>query len=169
MRHRLRIRISSLLSTWETSGLPGRTTLHDIADDLLKWRSGNNIPGLWKTPPRMMGATLDDAWGVGIELILKYAKLLGVETHYLGVLMPWQDIAAACSTLHPDYLGLTVLQLDSEDDVAALREQLPVEVKIIAGGPVFNIDADLQARVGIDFVAKDLRAFLHFLMRTAMN
>ena len=162
-------RISALLSAWEASGLPGRATLHDIADDLMKWRSGNNIPGLWKTPPRMVGATLDDAWGVGVELILKYAKVLGVETHYLGVLVPWPDIVAACSTFRPDYLGLTLLQLASEDDVAALREQLSPEVKIIAGGPVFKIDAGLQKRVTIDFVAKDLSAFLHFLMRTAIN
>ena len=168
MRHRLRARISSLLSDWEASGLPGRTTLHGIADTLMEWRSGNEIPGLWKTPPRMVGATLDDAWGVGIELILKYAKVLGVETHYLGVLVPLPDIVAACNTLRPDYLGLTILQLDSEDDLAALREQLPPEVKIIAGGPVFKIDADLQGRVGIDFVAENLAAFLPFLMRTAI-
>lgn len=168
MRHRLRSRISSLLSDWEASGLPGRTTLLDIADTLMAWRSGNDIPGLWKTPPRMMGATLDDAWGVGIELILKYAKVLGVQTHYLGVLVPLPDIVAACSSLRPDYLGLTLLQLDSEGDVAALREQLPATVKMIAGGPVFKLDTDLQGRVGIDFVAEDLVAFLHFLMRTAI-
>jgi len=165
MRHRLRTRISSLLSAWKASGLPGRTTLHDIADGLLEWRSGNNIPGLWKTPPRMMGATLDDAWGLGIELILKYAKVLGVETHYLGMLVPWPDIVAACSTFHPDYLGLTILQLDSEGDVAALRAHLPASVKMIAGGPVFKITADMQERVKIDFVAKDLSAFLNYLLK----
>ena len=116
----------------------------------------------------MVGATLDDAWGLGIELILKYARLLGVETHYLGALVSWPDIVAACRTFHPDYLGLTILQLDSEDDLAALRAHLPASVKLIAGGPVFKFDADLQKRVKIDYVAKDLTAFLNFLMRTAI-
>lgn len=117
----------------------------------------------------MMGATLDDAWGLGIELILKYAGVLGMATKYLGVLLPWQDIVAACRPFRPDYLGLTLLQLDSEDDVIALRKQLPAQVKIIAGGPVFKLDADLRERAGIDVVAKDLTAFLRFCLETATS
>lgn len=165
MPRRLRAKVASLLSSWESSGLPGRTTLHDIADDLLAWRIDKNIPGLWRTPQRLMGATLDDAWGMGLELILKYARVLGMETRYLGLLVPWPDIVAPCRSFRPDYLGLTILQLDSEEIVAALREQLPAEVKIIAGGPVFKLDAGFQKRAGIDVVAKDLPAFLRFLLK----
>ena len=169
MSCRLRTKINSLVSDWEASGLPGRTTLHEIADDLLAWRSDHNVAGLWQTPPCMMGATLDDAWGLGIELILKYAGVLGMETRYLGVLLTWQELVAACRSFRPDYLGLTLLQLDSEDDVIALRKQLPAEVKIIAGGPVFKLDADLQERAGIDVVAKDLTVFLRFLLEPALS
>jgi hypothetical protein len=113
----------------------------------------------------MMGATIDDAWGLGIELILKYAGVSGMEIQYLGTLKLWPDILAACQSFHPHYLGLTILQLDSEEDLAALRKQLPAEVKIIAGGPAFKLDADLRERVGIDVVAKDLTAFLRFLLK----
>jgi len=158
-------RVSALLATWETSGLPGRSTLHDIADALLLWRSDNKIPGLWQQPPCMVGATLDDAWGLGIELILKYARVLGMKTRFLGTLLPWAQIVAACQDIRPDYLGLTVLQLDSEDDLALLRTRVPGDVQIIAGGPAFRFDDELQARVGIDHVAKDLAAFLQFFLQ----
>ena len=139
--------------------------MHETADALVQWRSEKHVPGLWPNPPRMLGATLDDAWGMGIELILKYARVLGVETRFLGTLLSWSEIAAACQENLPDYLGLTVLQVDSEEDLIALRTHTPAAVKIIAGGPAFIVDAELQQRVGIDVVAKDLPAFLRFFIQ----
>ena len=100
---------------------------------------------------------------------IEYAGILGMETRYLGVLLTWQELVAACRSFRPDYLGLTLLQLDSEDDVIALRKQVPAQVKIIAGGPVFKLDADLRERAGIDVVAKDLTAFLRFCLETATS
>lgn len=162
----LRKRIEETVNIWTQTGVPARATLHEIADGILKWRKEKGIPGLWEPPPLMLGATLDDGWGHGIQIILKFAEALGVTTKFLGLLQSREKIAAACREDQPDYLGLTVLQLDTENDLAELRRLLPGKIKIIAGGPVFKIDPDLAERVGIDFVAKDAGAFLQLLLKT---
>ena len=165
-RNALLLRIEEILTTWTETGVPARATLHEIADGIIKWRDEAGIPGLWETPPLMVGATLDDGWGHGIQLILKFAEAMGVTTKFLGVLQPLEKIVATCRECQPDYLGLTVLQLDTEDDLAELRRHLPETIKIIAGGPVFKIDPELAERVGIDLVAKDAGAFMRLLLNT---
>ncbi|MFH0726324.1 MAG: cobalamin B12-binding domain-containing protein [Pseudomonadota bacterium] len=165
-RNTLIERIDEILNTWTKTGVPARASLHEIADGIIGWRNAEGIPGLWKTPPLMVGATLDDGWGHGIQLILKFAEAMGVNTKLIGLLQSWEKIVAACRECQPDFLGLTVLQLDTEDDLMELRHHLPEKIKIIAGGPVFQIDSELAERVGIDFVAKDARAFMHLLLKT---
>jgi hypothetical protein len=77
-------KIECLIATWQRGGLPGRNELHETGNHLLEWRRRHHIPGLWQNPPLLVGATLDDAWGVGLELILKYAQILGMQTRLLG-------------------------------------------------------------------------------------
>lgn len=162
-------RLSKLLDTWDRER-PGRATLHAAADELIKWRRAENMPGLWARPPRMLGATLDDGWGHGIELILKFAKALGCETHFLGVLCPIDTIVEACKKETPDILGLTVLQLDTEEALKELGKKLSREfrrkIKLIVGGPVFTIDPELAGRVGIDVVARDAAHFIRHMLGT---
>jgi methylmalonyl-CoA mutase cobalamin-binding subunit len=158
--------IEEIVNTWTETGIPARATLHEIADEILKWRQEAGIPGLWEFPPLMLAATLDDGFGHGIQIILKFAEAMGVTTKFLGLMQSPEKIAAACRECQPDYLGLTVLQLDTEDDLAELRRLLPENIKIIAGGPVFRIDPELAERAGIDFVAKDAGAFLRLLLKT---
>lgn len=158
-------RIEEILTTWTETGVPDRATLHEIADGILTWRNETGIPGLWEAPPLMVGATLDDGFGLGIEIILKFAEAMGITTKFLGLMLSPEKIAAACRECQPDFLGLTVLQLDTEDQLIALRKQLPETVKIIAGGPVFRIDPELTERVGIDFVAKDAAGFMRLLLK----
>jgi methylmalonyl-CoA mutase cobalamin-binding subunit len=164
--HVLLKRIEDILTTWQETGVPARATLHQIADDLLTWRIAQGIAGLWETPPLMVGATLDDGWGHGIHLILKYAKAMGVQAKFIGLLQSWEKIVAACREHSPDFLGITVLQLDTEDDLVNLRKHLPENIQIIAGGPVFSIDPEMAERVGIDWVAKDAGAFMRLLMKS---
>lgn len=165
--NRLVDQVTSLVNTWGENGLPGRATLHAAADELTEWRQRENVPGLWKQPPLMMGATLDDGWGHGIELILKFAKALGCNTRFLGVLCPIDAIVEACEKESPDILGLTLLQLDTEVMLKTLRERLPGKVRLIAGGPVFAIDPDMAARVHIDFVARNAAHFIHYMLEEA--
>lgn len=168
---RLTHRINSLLKTWDVKDRPGRASLHAAADDLLAWRRSEKVPGLWQRPPRMLGATLDDGWGHGIELILKFAQALGCDTHFLGVLCPIDTIVEACEKETPDILGLTVLQLDTEAVLENLGKRLKRELtrkpQVIAGGPVFTIDPELAQRVGIDFVARDAAHFISHMLETA--
>lgn len=159
-------KINEVLHAWEKTGVPPRATLHETAGALLKWRTDQGISGLWQIPPRMLGATMDDGWGHGISLILKYAEALGVEIRFSGVLQSGEQLLAACEAFQPDYLGLTILQFDSEEALAALRRKLPKRIKIIAGGPVFHIDPDFQERTGVDVVARDAAAFLRLLLKT---
>jgi hypothetical protein len=161
----LRERIEEILNTWTKTGTPARASLHEIADGIIDWRNAEGIPGLWDTPPLMVGATLDDGWGHGIQLILKFAEAMGANTKFVGLLQPWEKIVAACRECQPDFLGLTVLQFDTEDDLLELRRHLPENIKIISGGPVFQIDPELAERVGIDFVAKDAGAFMRLLLK----
>ncbi|MDX9785933.1 MAG: cobalamin B12-binding domain-containing protein [Desulfobacterales bacterium] len=161
-------KINLLLSSWQQTGVPARTTLHETADALLTWRKEQRISGLWDNAPRMLGATMDDGWGHGIQLILKYAEVLGVETRFSGLLQSQKQILAACKAFHPNYLGLTVLQFDTEDELTALRKCLPKRIQIIAGGPVFQIDPEFQERVGIDFVARNVSGFIRLLLNTVL-
>jgi hypothetical protein len=165
-RHALLKKIEEVLATWEETGVPARASLNEIAEAILTWRKKEGVPGLWESPPLMAGATLDDGWGHGIHLILKFAEAMGVTTKFLGLLQSWEKIVAACKECQPDFLGLTVLQLDTEEDLTALRKHLPETIKIIAGGPVFKIDPELAERVGIDWVAKDAGAFMRLMLKT---
>lgn len=169
---RLAERLMVLLNTW-TQDRPGRATLQASADELLIWRRTEKVPGLWTRPPRMLGATLDDGWGHGIELILKFARALGCDTHFLGVLCSIDTIVEACKKKTPDILGLTVLQLDTEAALEDLRKRLTCELcrnlQLIAGGPVFAIDPELAGRVGIDFVARDAPHFIRHMLEKAAN
>lgn len=164
--NRLLTRIQTILATWQQTGVPPRATLYETVDALMQWRREEGLPGLWNNPPRMLGATLDDGWGHGIQLILKYAEAIGVETEFSGLLLSWEQIVDACQSQPTDILGLTVLQLDTEDLLIALRAHLPSRIKIVAGGPVFAIDPELSERVGIDAVAKDAAEFINILLKS---
>lgn len=167
---RLAERLIELLGTWDRVR-PGRATLHAAADELLAWRRKENVPGLWARPPRLLGATLDDGWGHGIELILKFARVLGCDTHFLGVLCPIDTIVEACKKETPDILGITVLQLDTEEALEDLGKRLGRKlrrkIKLMAGGPVFTIDPGLAQRVGINFVARDAAHFVRHMLEDA--
>jgi methylmalonyl-CoA mutase cobalamin-binding subunit len=169
-RQKLADKLVEFLDAWDREP-PGRATLHAAADALMAWRKAENAPGLWARPPRMLGATLDDGWGHGIRLILKFAEAMGCDTRCLGVLCPVDTIVEACKEEAPDILGLTVLQLDTEEALEELGRQLAQtshkKPEIIAGGPAFTIDPDIARRVGIDFVAKDAAHFIRHMLKTA--
>jgi methylmalonyl-CoA mutase cobalamin-binding subunit len=165
LQNDLRTRIQGLLGTWDESGLPPRTTLDETIEALSAWKAENSVPGLWSPAPRMLGATLDDGWGHGIQLILKIAAVMGVDTRFLGLLKTWEEIIASCEHFNPDFLGLTVLQFDTDESLIELRGHLPQRIPIIAGGPVFKYDPEFQERTGIDYVAGDAAEFMKLLLK----
>ena len=153
------------LTTWRIKGVPGRWELLEIGNELSGWCADNNFSGLWDMRPLMVGATLDDAWGMGLELILKFAGVLGMETRLLGLFLPWTEVADQCQQLRPDFLGMTVLQFDTEDDLIALRQNLPEKTRLIVGGPIFRTDTGIQDRASIDYICQNLSDFIQLMLR----
>jgi hypothetical protein len=149
---------------WISSGLPSHQALQSTADDLEKWKLKRDIPGLWPDTPLMLTATLDDGIGQGIAIIERFAALAGLEVQRIGLLQYPGFIIEKCHILRPALLGLTVLQLDSDDALAEIGRNRPLQTTIIAGGPAFKFDPDMGRRCRVDYVAPNVGYFLEYLL-----
>jgi hypothetical protein len=161
----LRERFIALLSELEAHGKPTRTDFQAIAEEIIDWKEKNHITGLWEVPPLFVTATLDDGWGHGLELIHLWAKAVGLKVQGLGLLIKPEEIIRTCLQLHPDFLGMTVLQLDTEDDLILITKNLPSKTRVIAGGPAFTADPTMAERTGVHFVAKNAAEFLSYMLK----
>lgn len=157
-------KISHLVRQWGKEGLPGRDTLIKTGESLLRWKHENNIKGLWQESSHFVTATLDDAWGHGLDLIELYAKVMGLHVVRLGLMMSAEEIISVCTKLNPKYLGMTVLQFDAEDDLVTIGHNLPETTQLIVGGPIFKADPDIAAHADVTFVAKDVAAFVDYFL-----
>lgn len=147
-----------------TGGKPSREALMTAALSLTEKRVQSGSPGLWKCPPRMALATLDDGWGHGLEVIRAWAEAAGMEVRHLGLMIAPDEIIEACREWPPHVLGMTVLQFDTEEAMIQIRRGIPPSTQIVAGGPLFRADPELAVRAGIDVVAADAAAFGEFLL-----
>ena len=163
-RHRFRAHLQRRCRTWREAGLPSRQALEAEAETVEGLKSRFGVQGLWKIQPSMLTATLDDGLGQGLELIERYAGLAGLKVVAMGLLQPAEAIVARCRLLQPDILGLTVLQLDSEDELARIGPHLPAKTQLIAGGAAFRSDPELALRCGVEFVAANLADFMTYLL-----
>ncbi len=114
----------------------------------------------------MLTATLEDGFGHGLEVIHRFADAVGLKCMPLGLLLKPERIIQECRIHRPDFLGVTVLQFDSEDALKRIRKEIPSRTRIVAGGPVFRADPDFDQRTGIDRVARDGVDFLKILLDT---
>ncbi|HSO18678.1 MAG TPA: hypothetical protein VLT88_04435 [Desulfosarcina sp.] len=115
----------------------------------------------------MVTATLDDGLGQGLAVIERFASVIGMRLMPMGLLQPPEAVVETCRRHLPAYLGLTVLHFDSEDDLALIARDLPATTRIIAGGPVFAGDADFARRTGVHFAARNVAAFLRYMVDAA--
>ena len=157
-------KLENLLEEWKASGMPGRDTLMKTGQALLDWRASESIDGLWFETPVFATATLDDAWGHGLELIALYAKVMGMKVVPLGLEKSAEVIITACHDIRPDYLGLTVLRFDAEEDLCEVGWKIPAVTRLIAGGPIFKADPEIAVRANVHFTAKDVAAFIRFFL-----
>lgn len=148
------------------SGTPSRNAYLAAADQILKRRLTEKIPGIWEHPPLMLTATLEDGFGHGLEVIHRFADAAGLRCMPLGLLLEPERIVRECRSHRPDFLGMTVLQFDSEDALKGIRKDIPSRTRIVAGGPVFRSDSGFHQRTGIDRVARDGIDFLKILLNT---
>ncbi|BBO90763.1 hypothetical protein [Desulfosarcina ovata] len=163
-RRQFREAVGRVARGWLTDGLPSRQGLDQAAEELDRLRHQLAVNGLWPHPPTMVTATLDDGLGQGLAIIEKYAALIGMQLFPLGLMQSPEAVIDACSRHQPDYLGMTILQYDTEDDLNRIARHLPAKTRIVAGGPVFNGDPDFSERTGVHYAAKNVAAFLTFML-----
>lgn len=149
---------------WISTGLPSHQALESTAIELEKWKQKRAVHGLWPDTPLMLTATLDDGIGQGLSIIERYADLAGFEVQRIGLLQYPGFIVEKCHILQPALLGLTVLQLDSDDSLAEVGRNRPPQTTIIAGGPAFKFDPGMGKRCQVDYVAPNVAYFLDYLL-----
>lgn len=159
--------LSDRAALWSTSRLPSYGQLMDEAEAVERLRNTMGLTGLWDVPPLMITATLDDGIGQGIRIIERFAGLAGLRVHPMGLTVARERIAAECRRHRPALLGVTVLQVDSEEDLCWIGHGLPEETRLVAGGAAFRTDPDLAGRCGVDFVAGNVAAFIGYLFQMA--
>jgi methylmalonyl-CoA mutase cobalamin-binding subunit len=163
MQDLLRIQLQQISQQWRVNGLPSAETVEAAAVRLDMWKKEHKIKGLWDTPPLMVTATLDDGLGQGLSSIHRFAAIAGLNVHHLGLLQSADSIITACQKLHPDFVGLTILQLDTDEALARVGHNLPPGTRLVAGGPAFKYDPEMASRCGVAFVALNVAYFIDFL------
>jgi len=159
-----RAAVGSLADQWIATGLPSRQGLDEAAGNLAYLRERLRVNGIWDQSPSMVTATLDDGLGQGLAIIEKFAVAVGIRLIRLGLMQTSEAVIDACRRHQPNYLGLTILQFDTEDDLTCIANQLPRKTRIVAGGPVFAGDPDFAGRTGTHFAAKNVAHFLKFML-----
>ena len=165
MSQQFRNQLRQLSRNWIDQGLPTRDGIIREAAKLEQWRHRKDIRGLWLTQPLMITATLDDGMGHGLAIIERFASVMGITVEKMGLLQDPETIIKRCRERIPDFLGLTVLQLDSDDDLTRVSLGIPKKACLIAGGAAFRYDPELADRCRVGFVAINVAFFIDFILR----
>jgi methylmalonyl-CoA mutase cobalamin-binding subunit len=160
--------LETLSREWLAQGLPSREQVARSAQELIRRQKETGSQGLWSAKPSLLTATLDDGIGQGIEIIHLFAEAMGMQIIPLGLVRPAEVIVTACHEHRPDYVGLTVLQLDSEEELARVGHHLPAGTCLIAGGPAFRHDPDMAHRCGVHYVAANVACFIDYVLKRAV-
>lgn len=160
----LRVAVASLIRRWRHQGLPGHEALIAESEALAGLRRAPATRPLWRRPPQLLTATLDDALGQGLTIIHRFADAVGLRRRHLGLTVTADTVINACLADRPALLGMTVLQFDSEPDLVRIRREIPAGTRMVCGGPLFTADPALADRCGIELVAADVGAFLEYLL-----
>ena len=162
-----RTEVLRLAQRWQDQGMPSHQGLQKETAKLDALRNQLKVRGLWDRPPCMVTATLDDGLGQGLAIIETVAAAIGIRLVSLGLMRTSREIVEACLREKPEFLGLTILQFDTEEELVEIVRQLPEHTRIIAGGPVFLGDADFAARTGTHYAARNAADFLRFMANVA--
>ncbi len=157
--------VEHIVAHWRNDGLPSGSALLKAADELERQRIALHSPGLWEVVPILVTATIDDGIGQGISIIGRFAGAVGIDVKPIGLMQSVEAIVDACLSLQPEFLGLTVLQFDSEPIVAEIARRIPKKIRLICGGPVFRADPEFAERTGVHAAALHVGEFLDILLR----
>ncbi len=161
---KFRAAVKRYADQWLTEGLPSRQGLDEAAVKLLALRRRLGVAGIHRRPATLLTATLDDGLGQGLAVIERFAAAIGMSLISLGLMQTPAAVIDACRRHRPDYLGLTVLQFDTEADLAFIAANLPPETRIVAGGPVFAGDPAFAERTGTHLAARNVADFLRIML-----
>jgi len=160
--------LTELVSTWNNNPTISWGHIYSIGEKLLVWKKQNNCKGLWGKSPKMITATMDDGIGQGLKMIHLFSRVAGVELFQLGLMQSMETIIDACKNQHPHFLGMTILQFDTEEILNAIISKIPINIQILVGGPIFKkiSESTLQNKKYIPFdnVCDYLNFLLHFEM-----
>lgn len=159
-----RTAVKQLADKWLLVGLPSKEKLDEAARKLDQLRRQLSIPGIWAQPPTLATATIDDGLGQGLAVIEAFVRAIGMQVIQIGLMKRPEEIVAACNQYNPHFLGLTVLQFDTEEELRFISNRLPKRTRIVAGGPVFTGDPDFAQRTGTHYAAKNVADFLRFML-----
>jgi len=137
-RLKLRKIISEFVNTWQNDPTTSWTQIYTIGETLLEWKTQNNINGLWDITPIMMTATIDDAIGQGLKMIHLFSCLAGIDIISLGLMQSKETIIERCQKQHADFLGMTILQFDTESVLNTIIPKIPEKMCVLVGGPIFK-------------------------------
>lgn len=164
MEEKLRAALREFSDTWRQDPTVSWTEMYQTGEKLLAWKKEENISGIWKKKPKMITATLEDGVGQGLKMIHLFSQVAGIEIIPLGLMQKEEAIINACIKQAPDFLGMTILQFDSEERLTHIINHISKETQVVVGGPIFNMMDREELLKKPYIVLNTVSAYVDFLL-----
>ncbi len=126
--------LQDVLNSWRREKPPRWSMLKKL-DELIERRKKAGVETLLKGGVlTIYTATIDDGWGMGIDVIHKACDVIGLKYRFLGLLVEPDDVIGICNRDGPDFLGLTVIHESSVDDIFYIASKIPEKTTVLVGG-----------------------------------
>jgi MerR family transcriptional regulator, light-induced transcriptional regulator len=108
-----------------------------------------------KTEKRLVAASVGgELHEIGVRMVADIFELNGWDTFYLGANMPDADILKSLEKYQAQVLAISITMIEKVDDAWKLIEKIRAsknnKIKVIVGGPPFNLIPDLWKKIGAD-------------------
>jgi len=163
-KEKLRNILSEYSDTWRQAPTVPWSEVYQTGEKLLEWKTEKKIAGIWDRQPKMITATLEDGVGQGLKMIHLYSRIAGIEIFPLGLMQTEESIIEACTKHLPDFLGMTILQFDSEERLNHIINHIPKETQVVVGGPVFKLLDKEELEEKNYTVLNTVSAYLSYLL-----
>ncbi len=160
-RERFLDMLEERLRRWRAQGLPPRWSLLQELQELVALRSSLGVRHPLGRFLHLLTATLDDGWGMGIDMIHHACGVLGLSYRFVGLAKTPEEVVLHCRGERPDVVALTVLLDDTVAMVKHLRAILPGSIPLFVGGPAS--EAVRHEEVEGVVVLRDLLAFFEVM------
>ena len=145
-RDTFRSELRKLAECWDIK-CPPRWTMLKTLEELAEKRIKLSIKTVLDRESLILTATIDDGWGLGLELIHKACDVLGLPYRFLGLLLTPEEIIDACGEVQPNFLGLTILHDSSKNTLHRIVSEVPEDTIVFIGGSNFFEEAFFPRRV----------------------